>query len=1070
MNQKLRLLTVLLCLMYSFTANAQDKTVTGTIVSNKDNLPLPGVSILIKGTSIGTVTNIDGIYKLDVPQDATTLVYSYIGFKSIEMEIGDQSTLDITLEEDAQQLSEVVVTAFGVEREAKALGYSTQQIGSEDLAENRQANVLNGLAGKVAGVQLSPGAGAGSGTNVVIRGMTSVNGNNQPLYVVDGVPLENSPDPFSGDGFGASDNAVFGGGISEISPDNIASISILKGPSAAALYGSRGANGVVLITTKDGSETNGFSVEVNSNVTWENPLVEPNFQNIYGGGNGYVSWYADGRNGGVTDPLAVSQFNAAYPGVNPQGTAGVDESWGAPMDGRLVRTWWSGEEVAPLVPVPDMWRNYWETGMTATNNVSLSAGGEKGSFRLSVGRMDQQGIYYNNDFTRNNIRLNSNYKFNNKFSAKVSAEYVKSGSDNRQQPILWDVYTWHHRHDDWGLLKDYQQFMDVHITRDDDEYGYANWQHSFARNRFHEQEVLFDSQDKDRFLGNVALNYEFTDWLSLMVRTGTDFWTDTRIDVYQDARTKNGVTRTEAYSEEVWRKQETNSDFIMTFDKTFNNAYSVVAQVGGVHRTNYTKRNYTNVQALVINGLYNVANNAIPNQDESDIIERETNSLFGSLQLGYKGFLFAEVTARNDWSSTLPDGENSYFYPSVSLSGVLTEAFDISGSFLTFAKLRASWAKVGNDADPYLTSQIYQPRNPWNGSTPTFAEDVLLANSSLRNEETTGIELGADLRFLNGRLGLDVTYYDQTSTDQIMQVEISKASGYDKKVINAGEINNQGVEVILSGTPVQLANGFSWDVAVNYSVNRNEVIELAEGLQTIVLQSRRGLSLEARVGQPYGSFYGTAYDRAPDGQIIYEDGIPQVADELQIIGNVVPDWIGGIQNTFSYKGFAVTALVDARMGGDIADESTSTGMQTGIYPVTALGREEGVIGAGVKNIGTAENPNFVPNDVVVPTKSLTRMMSVRSVNEGAIYDASFIKLRQLSVRYSLPSSFLSKFANGFIKKASIAFVGNNVAMLWKNHPHMDPEVNVRGGNIQGGLLYNSIPTQRSLGFNLNIGF
>jgi len=1070
MNQKLRLLTVLLCLMYSFTVNAQDKTVTGTIVSNKDNLPLPGVSILIKGTSIGTVTNIDGVYKLELPQDATTLVYSYIGFKSVEMEIGDQSTLDITLEEDAQQLTEVVVTAFGVERESKALGYATQQIGSEDLAENRQANVLNGLAGKVAGVQLSPGAGAGSGTNVVIRGMTSVNGNNQPLYVVDGVPLENSPDPFSGDGFGASDNAVFGGGISEISPDNIASISILKGPSAAALYGSRGANGVVLITTKDGSDTKGFSVEVNSNVTWENPLVEPNFQNIYGGGNGYVSWYADGRNGGVTDPLAVSQFNAAYPGVNPQGTAGVDESWGAPMDGRLVRHWWSGEEVAPLVPVPDMWRNYWETGMTATNNVSLSAGGEKGSFRLSMGRMDQQGIYYNNDFTRNNIRLNSNYKFNDKFSAKVSAEYVKSGSDNRQQPILWDVYTWHHRHDDWGLLKDYSRFMDTHITRDGDEYGYANWQHSFARNRFHEQEVLFDSQDKDRFLGNIALNYEFTDWLSLMVRTGTDFWTDTRIDVYQDARTKNGVTRTEAYSEEVWRKQETNSDFIMTFDKTFNNAYSVVAQVGGVHRTNYTKRNYTNVQALVINGLYNVANNAIPNQDESDIIERETNSLFGSLQLGYKGFLFAEVTARNDWSSTLPDGENSYFYPSVSLSGVLTEAFDIGGNFLTFAKLRASWAKVGNDADPYLTSQIYQPQNPWNGSTPTFAEDVLLANSSLRNEETTGIELGADLRFLNGRLGLDVTYYDQTSTDQIMQVEISKASGYDKKVINAGEINNQGVEVILSGTPVQLANGFSWDVAVNYSVNRNEVVELAEGLQTIVLQSRRGLSLEARVGEPYGSFYGTAYDRAPDGQIIYEDGIPQVADELQIIGNVVPDWIGGIQNTFSYKGFAVTALVDARMGGDIADESTSTGMQTGIYPVTALGREEGVIGAGVKNIGTSENPNFVPNDVVVPTKSLTRMMSVRSVNEGAIYDASFIKLRQLSVRYSLPSSFLSKFANGFIKKASIAFVGNNVAMLWKNHPHMDPEVNVRGGNIQGGLLYNSIPTQRSLGFNLNIGF
>lgn len=1069
-----RLLTLTMLIWVITDGLAQERTVTGKVISEEDGVELPGVNILIKGTSSGTVTDINGRYSIVVPEGAT-LIYTSIGFAMQEVVVGEQAVINLGMLPDTRQLSEIVVTAFGIKRSKKALGYSVQDLDNKELAEARQANVVNSLSGKIAGIQISPGAGVGGGSNVTIRGMTSISNSNQPLYVIDGVPMENSLDPFSsidfdGSDFNAGDNNTYGGGISEISPDNIKSITVLKGPSAAALYGSRAANGVILITTKDGSGSEGIRVEVNSNYTFEKPFIKPEFQNIYGGGNGYVTWYADGRNSNVQSD-GLDDFYTAYPNFQgkPQGTAGVDESWGAPMDGRLVRTWWSGNQTVPLVPVEDMWSNYWETGQSMTNNIAISSSNEKGSFRVSIGRLDQQGIYYNNDFRRDNFNLNLNYNFTDKLNVKASSSYIKSGSDNRQSPILWDVYTWHHRHDDWGLLKNWKDYADVHITRDGDQFGYANWQHTFARNRFHEQDFLTNSQDKDRFLGNIALTYEFNRHISLMIRTGTDLWTDTRLDIFQDARTKNFVSRNEAFSEEVLRKQETNTDFILTLGNSFGN-FDLSAQLGGVHRTNYFKQNFTQVNEVTINGIYNTSNNAIPNTDRSYLEESEFNSLFGSVRIGYKDFVFLDVTGRNDWASTLPSDNNAYFYPSFSLSTVLTDALDIRSPVLSFMKLRASWAQVGNAATPFQLAQVFKAQNPWNGDVPAFGIDDIIANANLRNETTTGIELGADIRLLGGKIGLDVTYYDQTTTDQIIPVEISKATGFNEKIINAGKIVNKGIEMLLTARPVELSNSFTWDVTVNFARNRNEVVELVDGLETIVLQSRRGLSLEARRGQPYGTFFGTAYKRAPDGQLIFKDGVPELADELQIIGNVAPDWIGGIQNSFSFKGITLSALVDMKMGGDIADESTSTGMQTGIYPITAIGREEGVIGQGVKNIGTEESPNYVPNDVVLPTKSVTRYLSVRSVNESAIYDASYIKLRELRVSYALPASLLSNFANGFIKSAHVSFVGINVAMLWKNHPQMDPEVNVRGGNLQGGLLYRGIPSTRSLGFNVNLTF
>ncbi|THH39307.1 SusC/RagA family TonB-linked outer membrane protein [Neolewinella litorea] len=1059
-----------LLLLLSGGLGAQ-RTLTGTVTDGTD--PLIGATVMADGTTIGTVTDYEGLFELTVPDGIERLIVTYTGFEAVYLPITAQSEYDILLQESALDLSEVVVTALGVKREKKSLGYAVQDLEGEAIEQTRSTNVVNGLSGKVAGLQVSAANVPGGGSQVTIRGNSSVLGNNQPLYVIDGVPMEGD---FAAPIDGAVDNNVYGGGISEISPDNIASITVLKGANAAALYGSRAANGVILVTTKDGSNVEGLTVNYAGSYSIENPFVVPEFQNTYGGGTGGVTWYADGRNGGITDPLAVEQFRSVYPDAPLVGTAGVDESWGAPMDGRLVRHWWTGTEVAPLVPAPDSWSNFWDTGHTANNTLSISNNYGTGNFRFSFGRVDTKGLLYNNDYERNNFRLNLDQELAPKLSVRVSTEYIKSGSDNRQQPALWELGTWHHRHDDWGLLRDYRNFMDVHIVREGDVYPYANWQHSFAQNRFYEQEYLTNANEKDRLLGNVAFTYQFLPSLSLLVRGGTDLWTDTRRAVTRAERIKSGTERTQSFSEDILRRQETNLDFILTYNSYFGEDFSLNAQFGGNHRSNYYKRNYIGVNDATINGLYNVANNASQNTNLSRIEEKEVNSFFGAASFGYKSFLYVDVTARNDWSSTLPVENNSYFYPSVSISGVLTDALPIGGAVLSYAKVRAGWAQVGSDTDPYRLRQVFAPSTPWNSTTPLFAEQAAIASSDLRPERTTGKEAGLDLRFLGGRIGLDVTAYEQTTEDQIINIAVSRATGYESKLINAGKVRNRGVEVVLSGALVDLPK-VGWDVAVNYARNHNTVLELytdesGNELETIVLQSRRGLSLEARVGEPFGTLFGSGFARVPDGplagQVIFENGVPVKDPDLKVLGNVTPDWIGGIRNMFRLGAFTANFLIDAKIGGDIAEESSSIGMQTGVYPLTAIGREEGVIGVGARNVGDAENPVYVANDVVAPTRDVVGALSVRYANEGAIFDASFVKLREAGITYALPGALVDKVS--FLHAASVSLIGRNLAMLYSNHSQVDPEFNSYGGNLQGALNYTSIPSTRSFGVNLNLTF
>ena len=904
------LLIILWACVFSTISYAQVREIKGKITAADDGLGLAGASVIFKGTNVGSNADADGNFKFVVPGDGT-LVVSYVGFLIQEIEIGNKTDFDIKLDADTRQLAEVVVTAFGIERERKALGYTVQEVKGSSLTESRSTNVANALSGKIAGVRIQSNGGPGSGSTIQIRGAGSISGNNQPLIVIDGVPMQQSTSS-------SSDNQ-FGGGMSEVNPDNIKDVSVLKGPNAAALYGSRAANGVILITTKNGQGTKGIGVEVNSNVTFERPWIKPNFQNTYGGGSGYRTWYNDGWSSAFSDPLQVQQYQAAY-GMNAPltGTAGTDESWGAPMDGRLVRQWWTGNDVAPLTPQSNNWNEFWDTGRTISNSVALSGGNDQGYFRLGLGHTNQKGIAHNNDFHRYNFKVNSGYNLTKNLSVALSAEYIKTGADNRSY-TSGQEFIWSHRSVSWEQLRDYASYTDVHNQKATDT-DPPNWQHTYFTNPFFLQENLPLGNDKDRLLGNISLNYKILPSLSLMVRSGTDVWSDTRINVLNFERTRNGNRTPGKFSEEVLRNQETNTDFILTFNKNVTKDFSLNVQAGGIKRTNYYKRNYLNVGELVVDGVYNASNSVVSlNAIESQITKSEVQSLFAASQIGWKNMLFLDLTARNDWSSTLPSADRSYFYPSASVSAVITDMLNVQSNVLSFGKLRASIAQVGNDADPYALQQTFTASGSWNGNLTKFAEATKIANMGLKPEITTGLELGADLRFFKGKVGLDLTYYSQNTRDQILAVEISKASGYDTRVLNAGEVTNKGIEIMLTGNPIKLSNGFSWDIGINFAKNKNKVISLAEGLTTYTLTTQRGMTSEARVNEAFGTYYGKGWQRTDDGQVIYKDGLPQVASGTVKLGNIQPDWTGGITNTFTYKGFTLNALVDIRMGGDIFD-------------------------------------------------------------------------------------------------------------------------------------------------------
>ncbi|GAB3921458.1 SusC/RagA family TonB-linked outer membrane protein [Larkinella terrae] len=1022
---------LLIALLLSLVSYAQELTLKGRVLSKTDGGGLPGANVLIKGTDRGSTTNSNGEFTLNTPANAT-LIVSFIGFKPTEIAVGSKTSLDISLEEDAALLGEVVVTALGITREKKALGYSVQEIGGKQMTQARSTNFVNALSGKIAGVQVTNSNGApGASSRILIRGTSSIGSNNQPLFVVDGVPIDNG-------NYGSGTGVDYGNGASSLNPDDIDNVSVLKGPSAAALYGSRGANGVILVTTKSGKGTRGIGVSVNSNTAFDTPFRQPEWQNEYGQGNKGQFSFVDGTGKGVND--------------------GVDESWGPKLDGRLLPQFDSPiaadgtRTPTPWIAHPDNVNQFFQTGRTLTNNVSITGGSDKGDFRLSLTDLNQTGILPNTDYKRKTISLNAGWNLTKKLSIRATGNYVKDGSDNRTN---WGLYfIWFGRQVDMEKLKNYTAPNSIYQN---------NWNNNYWTNPYYVLNLSTKFNEKDRLYGNVAATYKFTPWLTLTGRTGTDVYTDRR-KTKNAARIDNlnGAKQYDSYNEEQIFIRESNSDFLLNAAHKFGD-FDISANVGGNHRFNYYQRNYMGATELAIPRVWNLGNSRQAKVAENSYTQKEVNSAYASASIGFRNYLFVDLTARNDWSSSLPSSNRSYFYPSASVSAVLTDMFNVSSPVLSFAKVRAGVAKVGNDTDPYNLMQTYSYQNPW-GSTPSLAENNTMLNANLKPEITNSFEVGAEVKLWNNRVGLDVTYYDKESFNQILSVNISQATGFNSKLLNAGKLQNKGIEVQLSATPVR-SGAFQWDIGLNWARNRNKVVELADGLTTYTLGTVRGMTIEARVGQPYGTFFGQGLLRDPNGNVVYDkSGYPQINPTRRILGNFTPKWIGGLQNTFTYKRLSLSTLIDVKSGGDIFSQSVNIGRYTGVLKETTVGREDGIVGQGVVNTGTAESPVYTPNTVKISSEEWHKKYYSLTNNEVTLFDASYVKLREVKLTYMWSGQVFKRLP---FRDIAISVVGRNLALLHSNVPHIDPETSYyNDGNLQG-IENGQTPTTRTMGFNIS---
>lgn len=1053
-------LFTLFFLLAGFWATAQDRPLSGVVTSAEDGQPLPGVSISVKGQTKGATTDAAGAFKLSVPS-GSVLVFSYVGFTSMEVKVGNESTLNVQMAVSAKSLTEVVVTALGIERDKKALGYSVQELKNSELTQARPTNLVNALSGKIAGIQVTSSNGQpGASSRIMIRGANSIGGNNQPLFVVDGIPIDNGSYNTAASASATNTNNVsvdYGNGASAINPDDIDNISVLKGANAAALYGSRAANGVILITTKSGRGSKGVGISVNSNITFDKPFRLPEWQNGYGQGfskvnadgtfGGGVFEYVDGKGGGIND--------------------GVDESWGPKMDGRLIAQYNSpidpatGKRVpTPWIAHPDNVKNFHRTGMTTTNNVAITGGSDKGDFRLSFTNLHQDGMYPNTNYKRKNLAFNASYHLTPKLNARASVNYIKDGSDNRQNLNLY--WIWFGRQVDLADLN-----QEVEPGTDPSQWPVQrNWNSNYWNNPYYVLRHQTYGNDKDRVVGNVQMTYQVLPWLKVMGRSGTDFGLDRRIT----KRAKGvGLVNGEFAEDNVY-VQETNTDFLVTGDKRFGEFQATVS-VGGNHRYSYFQRDYLQAPELKIPNLYNIANSAVRPNVYNRSTKKSVNSLYGSASFSYRDYYYLDVTARNDWSSTLPAGNRSYFYPSVSGSAVLSEALGFNSATVSYLKARAGWAQVGNDTDPYTTQQVYQAEDAW-GSVTTFSENNLIYNSKLKPEQTTAFEAGIEARLFRNLINLEVTYYDKATSNQILRANVPLSSGYYNSVINAGKIRNSGIEVELSATPIKLANGFRWDVTINYARNRSEVVDLG-GLSNYQINTGsllRNVILEARPGSPYGNFYGTYTRRAPDGQMIIDaSGYPVMSSDRRVIGNIMPKWTGGFQTSVSYKGITLSTLFDARFGGQIFSQGINIGRYTGVLKETLPGRESGnIVAPGVTETKNADGSfTYAPNTkaVLLPENYYHNFYN-RNNNENYMFDASYVKWRELRVSYTLPQKW---FGRTPFRGVTLSAVGRNLALLYKNVPHIDPETSYYGdGNVQG-FENGNLPSARSIGFNLAFG-
>lgn len=1010
----------------------QQGKVTGTV---EDALgPVAGASVVVKGTTNGTITNMDGNFTLEGIKKGDVIQVSFIGYSSIEVTYTGQPLGVIKLSEDTQKLDEVVVTALGMKRSEKSLGYAMQELKGDALLESRENNIANALSGKVSGLQVvRSSSGVGGSSKIVLRGNNSLTGTNQPLVVVDGTPMDN----FTGgvDDVWGNKGVDMGNGLSDINPEDIESMSVLKGASAAALYGSRAGNGVILITTKSGKKNNGLGINVNFGVTAETIFMTPEMQDSFGQGD-------------------VGVYNNQIRG-----------SWGPKIEGQTVEAW-DGSKV-PLRAYDNVGA-FFGTGTSFNEGVSFQQEINGTSVFASINRSDDKGITPEQSLNKTNITLRATTFLDEAKKWKVDGKvnYINMNAKNR--PILGI-----NQSNAFSTIYNLPRTLDVsQFENCVDESGKMIW---FDKNQNPQENPYWVTQyrqnadTRNRLLGNVSLKYAPTDWFDVELRGGTDYYTTTKTKKLYAGGNVAPRGRYEEGSETFY---ENNFSFLATArkDNLFSKVGGFLTFGGNIMQQKRSKMDAQSGDLLAPN-LFSINNGINKPTITTELTQRKMNSLYGSLQLNWDGWLFLDVTARNDWSSTMSKENRSYFYPSVSLSGVISDMVQKNGGsmpdWFSFAKVRASFAEVGNDLDPYQLYNVITVKKDPNGNTIASLGDTYF-DSDVRSELIKSWEVGADLRFFNNRVGLDAAWYKTNATNQLLNIPMDAFSGYLNRKINAGNIQNQGVEISVNGTIFENANGFNWDAQAHFSLNRSKILELTEGVSVYDIKTVDALQIAATEGGKYGDIYGQKFVRHEGQIVVGEDGLPLITTEKELIGNQNPDWMLGLTNNFSYKGFDLSFLIDFRIGGEIYSSTLST-----LY---ANGNAAGTVVNGERNNFIVPNSimkkgdKYVPNTVEVsPQRYWERIGSTGNYGlpEVFTYDATNIRLRNITLGYTFKKDLLKKTP---FQKVRLSATCNNVWMIHSNLPGIDPE-SVSATNTNAvGFENGSAPSSRSYVFNLSVGF
>ncbi len=1041
-------------------------------------IPIPGATVTELGTSNVAISDQDGRFRISSSKQNLTLRISFIGFETQDVVINDGVLKkEIKLLESTENLEEFVVTALGVERQRQSLSSAVTTIGSRELSDVPQTNLINSLSGQVAGVQITNGSsGVGSSSRIIIRGENSISGNNQALIVIDGVPIIN--EQITSDLFndGANIQEVdFGNGAAEINPDDIESITILKGPGSAALYGARAANGVVLITTKKGRKKQGIGVTTSSLLTFDGLLTLPDYQNEYGGGSNGQYSFQNGIGAGVNDGgissygprlnqgLLIAQFDSPSVDINGNPVRAGDVISRRRPDGTFTAI-----TPTPWIARPNNVRDFFRTGVTSQNNIAVTSGNEKGGARIAYSNLRNEGILPNTDLKRDGLALSINQALTEKFRVDLFTNFINSRSDNRPnlgygyENVMYG-FNWTGRNFDISSLRDYWQAGQVGIQHFDFNYLWLTNPYL----------TLFENTNsfvKNRVLGNLALTYDFTNKLSLRVRTGIDNSSDSR--AFRRAFSTNRRVFG-GYREDDVRLFEMNSDILLTYSDQFNSDWLYSVSAGANRLDQNINYSYTEANQLALPGIYTIENSRVPLRGSSQIFDKRINSVYAFGNFSYRSVLFIDLTLRNDWSSTLPAENNSFAYYSGGLSYVLSKGLPLPKS-ISNATVRFNVASVGNDTNPYQLNNTFQFNQNY-GSFTRVTNGTVLNNPNLKPERLNSLEAGMAFGLWRDRIQTDIAIFQNTSINQIIGRPISTASGFSNIIENGGEVRTRGLEASVQALMFE-RGAFSWSLGANFTTYRSVVTELPEGVDQYVTGEAsvfRGsggsnsVFYIARKNGRIGDMYGSGFQEFEGQTIFGSNGLPIQDGRLRLLGNYNPDFFVGLTNQFRYKKLQLGFVFDWRQGGTIVSRTRALGSTSGVLKETLEGRETGVVGQGVMNVGTPENPQYVPNTTVVPASSFYNNFFDRGNEASALYDASYLKLRQLSLYYDLPQQWVNSIGFNYIK---VGFVGSNL-LLFTENPHFDPELNaMQGRNLTYGVEDMSYPSTRSFGFSIKTEF